>query len=262
MTKKMNEDAYQINQNLLLYQKKTEEGVEYMVYDKQSREQMSCGFIDWATIKGCSIPNVMEYARTQILAGLGLDLYEAQRVSIRMLEPCKSSGIHSRMLWSPNEMPENDIRFINSRYEDLFWLPNGSYLQIKQSQGTMLMRCEFIDPYHLFVGSNAFHICEFAERMERLAVAYGPEFEIMGKTAAWKLEKDQYLSIQTCSSGGYNYILMNENYETVNSGTLDNPRLTMLEARTAIFLLLSISPQKMYLMDYKELMEHQSQIGG
>lgn len=75
--------------------------------------------------------------------------------------------------WLDQHMREaaHGIRFIDSSYHDKFRLPDGGKIRITTSDGKQReYTCRFIDPYHLEVGSGAFslyHICEFAERMER-----------------------------------------------------------------------------------------------
>lgn len=60
------------------------------------------------------------------------------------------------------------IRFIDSGYNEKFRIPDGDKIQITLSDGEKMERiCRYIDEYHLEVGSNLFHICEFAERMEQ-----------------------------------------------------------------------------------------------
>ncbi len=63
---------------------------------------------------------------------------------------------------------EKEIRFIDSRYNTLFKIPNGSYITIVGADGRKsTYKCRYIDEYHLYVGNYGYHICEFAERMER-----------------------------------------------------------------------------------------------
>ena len=60
------------------------------------------------------------------------------------------------------------IRFITPNYEDRFRIPDGDSIRIRRSDGTSAdKQCRYIDPYHMEVGGSAYHICEFAERMER-----------------------------------------------------------------------------------------------
>lgn len=46
------------------------------------------------------------------------------------------------------------------------------------------------------IGNNVFHICQFAELLERNGSYCQAEPEIMGDEAAWQVGRDQYLAIQ------------------------------------------------------------------
>lgn len=60
------------------------------------------------------------------------------------------------------------IRFIDSHYNEKFRIPDGGKVRITPNDGRSFERtCRYIDDYHLEVGSNLYHICEFAERMEQ-----------------------------------------------------------------------------------------------
>lgn len=97
-----------------------------------------------------------------------------------------------------------EIRFIDSHYKDLFHIPDGSCVQIHYPDEMVVKPCTFIDEYHTQIGYNVFHICQFAEIMERNGASYMPEPEIMGDEAAWKVGKDRILAVQTCEDG-YDY---------------------------------------------------------
>ena len=73
-------------------------------------------------------------------------------------------------------MSENKhIRFINSDYKTLFYLPDGGRIRITHSDGEQVDRvCRFIDECHTRVGVYVYHICEFAEVMERVGAKYKP----------------------------------------------------------------------------------------
>ena len=63
---------------------------------------------------------------------------------------------------------ERGIRFINPNYKELFRIPDGDRVRLLYSDGEKADRtCRYIDDYHVEVGDNLYHICEFAERMER-----------------------------------------------------------------------------------------------
>lgn len=70
---------------------------------------------------------------------------------------------------------EKGIRFINSRYDELFRIKDGGKIKIRYSDGEEQERvCRYIDEYHMEVGSNLFHICQFAEIMEQNGSEYAP----------------------------------------------------------------------------------------
>ena len=62
---------------------------------------------------------------------------------------------------------EKGIRFIDPHYKEKFRLTDGDSIRIVYPDGTHRDRvCRYVDDYHLEVGSNLYHICEFAELME------------------------------------------------------------------------------------------------
>ena len=63
---------------------------------------------------------------------------------------------------------ERGIRFITPDYKEIFRIPDGDQVRITRSDKEVVDRaCRYIDDYHVEVGKNLFHICEFAERMEQ-----------------------------------------------------------------------------------------------
>jgi hypothetical protein len=76
----------------------------------------------------------------------------------------------------PNENGNRDIRFIDASYHTLFTLPDGGNLVLTYLDGeTSVLPCRYIDDCHTQVGAMAYHICEFAERMEHNGTIYAPE---------------------------------------------------------------------------------------
>lgn len=66
------------------------------------------------------------------------------------------------------EQAKKGIRFIDPSYKEQFHLQDGDQIQITLPDGEKLFKvCRYIDETHLEVGSNLYHICEFAERMEK-----------------------------------------------------------------------------------------------
>ena len=67
-----------------------------------------------------------------------------------------------------HENAASGIRFITPNYEERFTVPDGDQILITSPDGAKTTRtCRYIDDYHLEVGKNLYHICEFAEKMEQ-----------------------------------------------------------------------------------------------
>lgn len=71
---------------------------------------------------------------------------------------------------------EKGIRFIDSNYKELFRIPDGGKIVIHYAWGEKMERsCRFIDEYHTEIGNDLYHICQFAELMERNGHTYEPK---------------------------------------------------------------------------------------
>lgn len=71
---------------------------------------------------------------------------------------------------------EKGIRFINPHYKELFCIPDGGKILITTSWGEKTEHsCRYIDECHTEIGNNLYHICEFAERMEKNGATYEPK---------------------------------------------------------------------------------------
>ena len=153
-----------------------------------------------------------------------------------------------------------DIRFIDSHYKDLFRIPDGGCIQIHYPDETVVKPCKFIDEYHTQIGTNVFHICQFAEIMERNGASYMAEPEIMGDEAAWRVGKDRILAIQTCDDG-YDYTLFDENYNEIDGGQVDNPDMSMIEVRTDILESFNLAHRELRAMVYEDVMDQVFEVG-
>ena len=75
-------------------------------------------------------------------------------------------------IYNPQNKP---IRFIDSNYNELFTIPDGGYINIMVHNGETLTRqCVFRDEFHTQIGTDMYHICEFAEKMEQNGNKYEP----------------------------------------------------------------------------------------
>lgn len=244
------EYAYHINNQILLYQAYTDDGIEYTIFDAQTKKKIDGGVLPKEKLVDNPVCNAIQCA---VIVG---DVCSIAQVSLLMLESFKESGIHSRQIWNPETLPSEDIRFIDSHYNDLFKLPNGGFIQVDYPDETVIKKCTAIGSHHTKVGYNTFHIREFAECMEKRGATYQPEPEIMGDEAAWKLGKDKYLAIRFSDADEcYYFSLLNENSEVLDGGVLERTDLSMLEARANILELLDLSPLELRAMVYEDLMK-------
>ena len=82
----------------------------------------------------------------------------------------------SKWLDKQMEKAESGIRFIDPNYKELFRIPDGGKIVVTTAWGEKLERpCRFIDECHTEIGNDLFHICEFAERMQKNGASYEPK---------------------------------------------------------------------------------------
>ena len=148
-----------------------------------------------------------------------------------------------------------DIRFIDSHYRDLFRIPDGGTIQVHYSDDSVVIKpCKFIDEYHTQIGNNVFHICQFAEVMERNHADFYPEIQTQDEQTAWELGGKGYLAIQSCEDG-WDYTLYHSDYSVMDGGQLDAPELTIQEAREQILEAHHMEKGRRLLQDYDAVMD-------
>ena len=87
------------------------------------------------------------------------------------------------------------IRFIDPNYREMFQIPDDAYVEVKYPNSTVIVACRYMDEYHLRFGSEVYHICELAERLERCQATCTPEPEITEDDNQWKLGNKVYLYV-------------------------------------------------------------------
>jgi len=76
----------------------------------------------------------------------------------------------------PNDESGRQIRFIDSDYNTLFHVPDGGNIILTSfDDRNQKLLCRYIDDVHAMIGGSTYHICEFAEIMERNGSVYAPE---------------------------------------------------------------------------------------
>ncbi|MGN1051558.1 MAG: hypothetical protein ACI4QE_04590, partial [Acutalibacteraceae bacterium] len=96
------------------------------------------------------------------------------------------------------------IRFITPHYREIFRIPDGDKIRITLSGGERVDKvCRYIDDYHTEVGDRLYHICEFAEIMERNGSKVIPLRSSLPERCYNVLPSDGRLIIITKGESGY-----------------------------------------------------------
>lgn len=248
------EEVTLINASSYLHLKENDSGFQYALFDKESRDKVCDGQIDWTELEDSLIANPLAAARVYAIEDIGIEVEKMCRVSVNTLESFRESGVRRRKMFEPETLPKNDIRFINSHYDELFRIPDGGAIQIQYPEETVIKNCFYHDDYHTQVGQSMYHICEFAEIMERRGAIYSPEPISMEEQVAWKVGRDNYLIMQTCDDG-WDYTVYDKDFKEVDGGQLDMPELSMQEARSAILSDFKLDKKDLVVADYDEVVE-------
>lgn len=151
-------------------------------------------------------------------------------------------------------MRDREIRFITSKYEDLFKVPDGALIEINYPDRTFLMKCEYMDEYHFKLGHDVYHICQFAEMMERGGGSCKPEELLEAEQYAWEVTGKGYFIIQLCDDG-YDYTFYDKNLDEIDGGQLDNPEFTMNQARNELLDDFGWDKRALKAVDYDNITE-------
>ena len=229
------EAVYLINDERYLHLRENGAGVGFATYNKVTGEPLESGQISEKNLPPDG-QNTIPAARNWYLFELSDDDRKAiQQESVKILENIPQAGIGRRRIWEPETLPK-DIRLINSHYDDLYRIPDGGVIQVDYPDGrSFTARVEHLDDYHFDMGGlgNVFHICQFAEVMERNHADFYPEIQTQDEQTAWELGGKGYLAIQSCEDG-WDYTLYHSDYSVMDGGQLDAPELTIQEAREQI----------------------------
>lgn len=156
-----------------------------------------------------------------------------------------------------NKEKEHSIRFINSSYDTLFHIPDGGIVEVRFPDSCFTAKCEYIDDYHTRVGNTIFHICEFAEHLEGRHGSVQPEPEVLTDQAAWQLGHKEFLALQRTDTG-FDYTIYTDSLRLIDGGQIDDPSLSMKEAREQILESCGFSSRNRFAVSYTVVSEQAS----
>ena len=256
------EAVYLVDRSSLLHLKEVQGGdFEYTVFDRQTRQKTAEGKISLDDVLDGIDPthDHLAAARAAAIGAAGLQSgplggSDVAQVGLTSLKDFRDSDIRRRSVWEPETLPKDDIRFINSGYEEQFRIPDGGTIQVEYPDRTFSAKCEYIDDYHTYVGSEVYHICQFAEVLERGGGVCRPEPVLDAEQAAWKIGWNAYLAVE-CGAGHWDYHLYDEKFNETKGGELEVVGCSINEVRDMVLAENKLERRSMTPTDHGMLME-------
>ena len=256
------EAVYLVDRSSLLHLKEVQGGdFAYTVFDKQTKQKTAEGKISLDDVLDGIDPthDHLAAARAAAIGAAGLQSgplggSDVAQVGLTSLKDFRDSDIRRRSIWEPETLPKDDIRFINSGYEEQFRIPDGGTIQVEYPDRTFSAKCEYIDDYHTYVGSEVYHICQFAEVLERGGGVCRPEPELDAEQAAWKIGWNAYLAVE-CGAGHWDYHLYDEKFNETKGGELEVVGCSINEVRDMVLAENKLERRSMTPTDHGMLME-------
>ena len=251
------ESVYLLNGEKYLHLRENTAGVGFATYDKLTLLPLEKGQIGFKNLPPDG-RNAIAAARNWYLFELSDDSRKAiQLESVNILDSIPDSGVRKRRIWDDPSIPTDDVRLIDSNYKDLYRIPNGGVIQVDYPDGrSYTARVEHQDEYHFDLGGlcNTFHICQFAEVMERNGASYYPEIQTQDEQGAWELGSKGYIAIQSTDEG-WDYTIYNRDYSVMDGGQIDAPELTIQEVREEILEAHHMEKGRRIAKDYDVIMD-------
>ena len=130
-------------------------------------------------------------------------------------------------------------------------------IQIDYPDGrSFTAKLEHLDDYHFDMGGlgNMFHICQFAEVMERNHADFYPEIQTQDEQTAWELGGKGYITIQSTDEG-WDYTIYHRDFSVMDSGQVNDPELTIQEVREEILEAHHMEKGQRLIQDYDFIMD-------
>lgn len=251
------EAIYLVDHESYLHLKETvtQTGFAYETFDKATGAAQHTGLITYEEMLENPIRNPLACARVMALQEIGLKGEVVSEIALRTLEQIKEARRAYRKE-HPDDAHDHSIRFITSDYNELFRIPDGGKVQIDYAGRHFVSPCVYIDDYHTRIAGRVYHICEFAEMMERGGGTVSPEPEITANQAAWQIGHREYLSIQSTETG-WDYSVYDRQFNEIDGGDIDLKHITIQQCRDMLLQDLGWQDRSFVPMDY-EMVENRA----
>lgn len=228
------EALYLVDNEAYLHLKETADlgGFSYETFDKTTGQAGYKGLITYADMLDSPIRSPIACARVLAIEEIGYNGHVVTEVALRTLEQLKDARRAYR-IEHEDDPKDRSIRFITSKYDELFCIPDGGKVKIDYPDRSFVAPCEYIDDYHTRIGGEIFHICQFAEMLERGNGKVSPEPEMLKDQAAWQLAHREYLSIHA-TEDGWDYSIYDKSFSEVDGEQIDRKDITIQECRDMI----------------------------
>lgn len=242
------EALYLIDNESYLHLKEMETGFAYEAFDKAAGAARYTGLITYEDMLENPIRNPLACARVMAIQEIGFKGEVVSGVALRTLDQIKDARRAYRKAHR-DDPHDHSIRFITSSYDELFRIPDGGKVKIGYPDRSFIAPCEYIDDYHTRIGGEVYHICQFAEILERGDGKASPEPEMLKDQAAWQVGHREYLSIHA-TDGGWDYSIYDKSFAEVDGGQIDLESITIQECRDMILQDLGWQNRNFAEMDY------------
>ena len=135
------EAVYLVDRQFFFHLKETESGFQYEAFHRSDKKENYSGMLTWEDLLESRIASPLAAARVAACEEIGLEGQEVAKVSLLSLLPYPQSEIRRRSLQEPASLPSHDIRFINSRYKELFRIPDGGTIQVDYPDRHYAAKC-------------------------------------------------------------------------------------------------------------------------
>ena len=124
---------------------------------------------------------------------------------------------------------EKGIRFITPHYIEMFRILDGDRIRLLMYNGDEVDRtCRYVDDYHVEVGDNLYHICEFAERCDRSGTKVIPLRSSLPERCYVFVESENRIGIIVKGQSGYIHVPEDECSDpAINKKTVDGHNAEM-----------------------------------